>query len=652
MAESSDAIRSNIIGVSDLVTNKTNKVAGGVYDSEEGISGEPEDLLSLKDSDEELLLLARRREAIYAPYESKIKMRQQKNLKYYLGKGLTNMGYVDDDPIAANFMFEAEETFLPAALSKNPEPVVYCNNTPEGNKLSDDVKTMLQYHADALALRPKLKKMTRQHSIYLLGVLKYGWDETIKDITTEVRKVQDFIFDPNGYVDEQGDFTSWLGERITISADKLAELYPKHKEYIALTVNDKMGTEIIFTEWRDDELCFATYKEVVLDKHKNEFFNYDQEGTDEFGLPTTTKGQNHFAKPKKPYTFLSVFSLGEQPHDITGLIEQNIPNQNLVTRRTTQLDYNLSRANNSTAFSENNFNQETAKQAANAWLKGNPILVPPGSPISEAVHDFPPPSVPDAFFKEQENNIQNLRSIFGTLGISNQEQDEDQTARGMILNQQYSNTRIGGGIGEAIEGVAKAVFNWWVQLYNVFYDEQHFAAVLGQMKATEYVELSSQNLGMQLIVSVVPDSMKPKDELTVMNQAMQLWEQQALDIKTLLTILNFPDPQETAAQVWLYHTNPQLYGQLNFPDLQAMIEQQAQKQMAMEQAGQQQQLQAQGAQADQQLQQKGAAGAQALQQKDQAHAQKMTQTQQLHEQKMSLAKEPASASLSSVKLPK
>lgn len=583
--DSTDSIRQNIIGVTDLVTNKTNKAQGMAGSFEEGATGEPQDVLDLSDSDDELLLLAKRREAIYAPYAAKIEHRQKKNLKYYLGAGLGETGYVEDDPLVANFMFEAEETFLPAALAKNPEPVVYSDNSPEGNKLSDDVKTMLQYHADQLVLRRKLQQMTRQWSIYLLGVLKHGWDEEIGEIRTDVRKVQDFIFDPNGAVDCYGDFDSWLGERITVSAEKLAEMFPKHKDYIYAQANGKKGTDCTYTEWWDDEMCYYTFKDVVLDKHKNQFFNYPTETTDQFGLPTTIKGKNHFAKPKKPYTFLSVFSLGEHPHDITGLIEQNIPNQNLVSKRTKQIDYNLSRANNSTAFSEDNFNQQTAKQAAQAWVKGNPILIPAGRPIDEAVKDFPPPSIPDSFFKEQENNIANLRSIFGVQGITAQQPNEDTTARGMILNQQYDNTRIGGGIGEAVEQVADNVFNWWVQLYYVFYDEPHFAATLGNLKAVEYITLSNQSFDRQLIVTVSPDSIKRHDEITEINQAVEYFQMGVIGPKTLLTIANFPNPDESAADGLLYKLNPQMYLQLNFPEAFQQMQQAAQQQMQLAAAG-------------------------------------------------------------------
>lgn len=565
-----DPISLNVQGVQSLVGSKINKLNRGAGQDNEGIAGDKVDVLSLDMSDEELLKLADAWSADYALYYGKLKPKQDKNLAYYLGRQMEGSSYATDGtPIAANLIFEAEETYLAAALSKNPDPVVYSDNTTIGNKIADDVKTMLQYHADVLCLRAKLKLMARQHSIYYLGVFKHGWDDDIKEIKTEIRKIQDFVLDPEGYVDVYGDFVGYLGEKITLSAERLADMFPEHKTYIELEVEGKMGTPVTYTEWWTDEFCFYTFKSRVLGKHKNEFFNYpegNEEQTTQPAIPV-----NHFAKPKKPFTFLSVFSLEEQPHDITGLIEQNIPNQNLVSRETNQIDYNISRTNHSTAFSENNFNQQTAKQAAVGWRQGHPILVPPGVPISEAIKDFPPIPLPPGFFTNLENNMANLRSIFGVTGITAQKPDEDTTARGMILNQQYDNSRIGGSIGEAIEQVADNVFNWWVQLYYVFYDDQHFGAVMGTLKSTEYVTFTRANLTRKIVVSVAPDSMKGRDEITQMNQALQLWQEGALDPQTLLTILNFPNPKETAAQVVLWKINPQLYMQMNFPDIAQLV---------------------------------------------------------------------------------
>lgn len=576
-----DPVQMNIDGVTQLVGSKMNKT-GSLSLNDEGAAGELIDQFTLKLDDQELLSLASKWENDYRTYEAGVKLRQDANEKYYLGKQQQGTSVVGDVPIAANLIFEAEETFLPAALAKNPEPVVWTDNTTEGVAVATTVKTMLQYHADTLVLRRKLTLMTRHWSIYFLGAIKHGWDSDIQDIQSDVINPQCLILDENATIDSYGDYDGeFIGERKECSADRLIELFPKFREYIYASVDGKLGSKVKYTEWWSDKYCFYTYKGKVLDKSKNPHFNYETEesDTDEDGVEVANvkAGINHFARPRKPYTFLSVFSLGKHPHDDTGLIEQNIPNQNRISKRETQIDLNLDRSNNSIGLSENNFNQETAKQAAVALQKGHPVLIPTGGPISEAIARFPAPAVPDAFFKAAQVDKEDLRSIFGTQGISSQSPNDDTTARGMILNQSFDNTRIGGGIGDALEQVADNIFNWWLQLYCVYYDEPHTASIMGQMKAVEYVELTRTNLDRSIVVSVAADSMKPRDEITEMNQAISLAEKGFLDPKTLLTIMNVPDVQKTAESTVLWLLDKSAYLQINFPELAAKLQaQQAQ----------------------------------------------------------------------------
>lgn len=637
--DDSNPFSSNVKGVTDLVENKTNKIpsAGGV--SPEGAVSEKYDALKVTMTDEELLKLRDEYEKRYAPYEGKLKPRVQKMRESYRGHRPPGQALTETDiPLAANLQFEAVETFLSAALAKNPDPVVWCDNTPEGNAIANSVKTMLQFHADQLVIRRKLSIMVRQWAMDLLGGLKPGWDEKLKDVTIDNVKIRDYVFDPEGYVDAYGDFSSWYGERKKVTAEKLIELFPDHKTYITLQVNGKLGTEVVYTEWwPNDDYCFYTFKEKVLDKHKNQYFNYPEPMLDPMGNPQIdeltgepmmTTVRNHFAYPKKPGIFLSVYSLQEQPHDITSNIEQNIPNQNLITKRTEQIDYNVSTANNSYAFSEDNFTQETAKQAANARKKGNPILVPSGGPIANSIMPIAAQGLPADVFNQLEIAKNDLKNSWGIQGIAADQPDEDQTARGMILNQAQDTTRIGGGIGSAIEQVADNAFNWLVQLYYVFYDEPHFAAIMGNAKAVEYVTLTNQDLQRQLIVSVSPDSMKPKDEITNLNLAQALFDKGAIGPKTLLKMVDFPDPDESAADGVMYRLDPMGYFQLNFPEYAARLQLQ-QQQNAMLDA--QNQAQAQGMST--------------------AAVAANTPPEATTEPEKKVTKDPASAALSQVQLP-
>ncbi len=650
-----DPISQNIIGVQSLVGSKLNKIQTTAANTPEGVESEPRDEFTLDLTDEELLHLKRQWETNYAGYEAKIKIRQEANKTYYLGrqKEGSQWATTDGQPIGSNLLFEAEETFLPAALSKNPEPVVWSDNTEEGTKLADSAKTMLQYHADTLVLRRKLTRMTRHWSIYFIGIAKHGWNSEIKEITTDIRDPRNFIFDVDGFIDDYGDYEGPLGERITVTAQKLIDLFPKHKAYITIMVDGKLGTKVTYTEWWNDNYCFYSFKDKILEKNKNPHFNYakKKKSIDIDGniIEEEVKGNNHFAMPKKPYTFLSVFSLGEQPHDVTGLIEQNIPNQRRISRRTEQIDYNLSRQNNSDIFSENNFTQETAKQAATAIIKGHPVLIPSGGPIGEAIHRLPAQGLDGAFFKGLDTDKADLRSIFGVDGLGVTPPEKQKTLGGLINNEQHDNTRIGGGIGDALEQVADNVFNWWVQLYCVYYDVEHYAMVMGKARAVEYTTLQSSGINKRLVISVTPNSMKPRDEVSEMNQALQLYEAQALDPKTLLTRLNFPDPQKTAEQTCLWLVDQNSYIQLNFPEVaqqlqqaQAMAQQQMmqmqQQEMAMQQQQQGQQMEQQAGQANQQMNIKEAQTQQAIQHKEATHQQKLKQNEEAHKSKIQLSK--------------
>ena len=195
-----EAFTQNILGVTNLIESDDNKTYTN-SGLEEGVEGDYEDVLDLPMGDEELLELRDEWERKSDGYLPKVKARQDKNKLYYTGKQRASTGQTDK-VVPSNLIFEAEETFIPQALSQNPEPVVWSDNTPEGKKASNDIKTMLQYHADVLCLRKKLGVMVRHWSIYFTAIKKYGWSIEDNDIKYEVRKPKNFILYTYAYIDE------------------------------------------------------------------------------------------------------------------------------------------------------------------------------------------------------------------------------------------------------------------------------------------------------------------------------------------------------------------------------------------------------------------------------------------------------------------
>ena len=578
-----DSFAMNISGVADLVGSDINKVNNNNPTEQ---VGELSDVLTLDKSDAELLELRDEYESRHSKYYPKIEPRTKQNKIYYSGSEYQS-GLNTKKGVASNLIFEGEETFLPEALAKNPEPVVWSDNTPEGEEASNQIKSILQYKADTMVLRKKLGIVLRHWGIYFIGIVKYGWDKKNRDFTIQVRNPKNFVWDGDAYVDETGRYIGdFLGERCTVTAKKLIELFPKSESYITLKVDSKLGTKTTYTEWWNDEYCFSTFEDEVLDKHKNEFFNYPkvekntEDEKEAYGLEedeTVTPGKNHFSQPVMPYTMFSVFTLQEQPHDITNLIEQSIPQQDRIIDRDFQISRNLRSGNNSLIMDDRFFTIETAKQGANAIEDGDPIL---GN--IEGVKRLPASPLPSGILEAQEVDKQTLRGIFGTSGITPQEQSSTSTARGMILNQDQDSSRIGGGIGESLEQFADSVFNWMLQLMYVFYDEPHYAAIVGQGNAVSYVKVVNSDINRQFVVSVSPNSMAPKDEISVQNQAVSLFTGHSLDPLSLFQKLNFSDPQETALKTAIWITNPQQY-------IQQFLGQQPQQGQPVQSAGGEQQ---------------------------------------------------------------
>lgn len=561
------------VGPKGLADN-INKVETGDVPPKDGVSSSLVPELELKMTDEEILTLTQKWEASYQSYEGDIKKKQDESERYWLGKQFYKAEVSGEErPLVDNLIFESLETFLPEANKTNPEPVVTADNTPEGIALSKDVKTMLVAEADRQTLRLKLKKMTRFWSLYFLGVAKISWDVAEDNIDTPILRPQKLILDKNGWIDDAGEYHGeYIGERKEVSAARLIEIFSSKKDFIEKMVEGKMGTKVTYIEWWTDTELFFTLKDQVLEKIKNPHWNYEQQQktVDDFGVEqmSTVPGRNHFKTPKKPYVFLSVFSLGKQPHDETSLIHQNLANQDMVNKKMRQIDKNTDNMNNGIVLSGDSFTKEQAAQASDALSQGDGLWVPTGD-IARAYRRDQAPGLPSDVFNQLADLRNELRNIFGVRGSSAEGVSSEQTVRGKIIIGQKDSSRIGGGVTEYIEQVADSIFNWWVQMMMVYYTEKHEAAVLGSAKAQEMVSLQGSDFDRRLSVSVKEGSLIPKDALTERNEAVDLWAAGAIDPIELFTKLDFPDPRHSAEQLYLWQKAPELL----FPEAAAKIQQ-------------------------------------------------------------------------------
>lgn len=518
-------------------------------------------------SEMSIISLVRQWKEDYEKYFADISGSQTIAFEYWLGKHKPPEGETtaNSHNSVDNKIFEAVETFIPIATRSNPDPVVKCDPSDEGQKLSAAVKSFLVYEADRQKVKKKLKRALRHWLIYKIAAIKSSYNTVTGRIETEVINPKRFIFDVDGHIDESGKFTGqYIGEKKQASADKLAEMFPANAEQIKLLSQNKKGTKLEYIEWwykgRD---VFYTMDALVLGKYKNPHWNYDiaeetEEGVDENGAPVTNviseeqEGKNFLDVPTDPYTFLSIFSTGLQPHDETSLITQNIGLQDMVNRRWNQIDKNVEAMNNGLAVS-NVFTAEQASQAATALRKGTAIRVPTGD-VNKAVMRLPAPGIPADVYNSLKDSRAELLNIFGTSGSVPSGQANEKSVRGKILVNQLDTSRIGGGITEYLEQMADTIYNYWIQLMFVHFDEEHYFISAGSDGAPTLLSIKNTDFLMTktIDVTVKDGSLIPKDPLTQRNEAIDLWSANAIDPLSLYRKLDFPDPSQATNQLILW----------------------------------------------------------------------------------------------------
>lgn len=549
-------------GARELVESEVNKSVGGP-DQES-----PRSILTTDIEDKTLLSLTKdwktKWDAYYAIEERTITEAEN----YWMGKQFSSVELTGSKrPIVDNLIFESLETFLPEATKQNPEPVVTGVNKTVFEPMFKGYKTILQHIAEQNILRLKLKRQTRYWSLNRLGVLKVGWNSSTRTIFTDVVRTSKLIMDSKSTINDGGVYTGeYIGEEKEATAEKLIEMFPTFKTEIEKEANNELGAMVKYTEWWTNELFFFTLKgTTVLAKYRNPHWNYDEDeqSVDEMGQPivNTIPGKNHLQTPQMPYVFLSVFNLGKHPLDDTTLILQNLSGQDQINQTLRQMIKNIRKMNGGTAFASEAFTKEEAAEAQDALDNGDGVWVPTGN-INNAFKPYQGTPLPGDVYNHLVDMRSELRNIFGVKGSSAQGVSSEQTVRGKIITSEKDASRIGGGVSEYIEQSADRVFNWWMQLIYVYFKDQDYIEILGEEDAMMLLQTAEEYPSL-VNVSIKEGSMLPKDDLTKANQAVDLATAGLISPIDLYKALDFPDPMETARNLFMWQNMPQML----FPEL-------------------------------------------------------------------------------------
>jgi hypothetical protein len=552
-----------ILDAYNSLSKSLNKVKGQQSpETEQGVVSEKFPELKLEMDSEQIIKLTRKWEKTWNQSEvfNTWDKKSTENEEYWLGNQFDRSTVEKTRATVDNVIFEALETYLPQVTRRNPDPMITLSEmeqqTPENQQFASHLQKKLGEVSDELKLRLKLKKVARHWAIYLLGVAKLSWDVGRDIPTAKITRLRKLILDPDALVDEDGYTGEFIGEHRTMQAGiliKTLEASDGEADGIKAVkdlVGEDLGTNIRFIEWWTNEYVCWTMNSSVLWKKKNPHWNYElppaEPQLDATGqpmqVPEPTKPVNHFKTPQKPYLFLTVFNIGKQPLDDTSLIGQNLYNQDRINKRSKQIDRNADSMNGGMVVSleRSGLTKDQASGVTEALRKGGTIAIPTGA-VGDAVQRMSAPGLPADIYNDLQDTRNRTKDIFGTRGSSAAGLESDTTVRGKLMNRQLDTDRIGGGFSEYLEQMADDIFNWWVQLLYV-YDNDY----------------SQQPVKPEIKVSVKEGSLLPKDSTTIANQAIELANSGKMSIIDLYKRLDYPNPLEIAANVWLEKNAPEV----------------------------------------------------------------------------------------------
>ncbi len=504
-------------------------------------------------TDEDLAVQAERWIKESRTYHDYLLHRQKKCEQYYLGN------QTDRDLIPSyltntveNKIFEAVETVVPIITSSAHEFVVMPGGEGEPSvSKAEKLQKVLSKKYQSLEIQRKLEEALRHFLVLIVGVTKWEWDEAKDDIGVRVidprlMLVPKLRCDPHDlpYKIEIQEYTP--EEIKNYFPDALVEELETSKRIDKGETSkvESKKTFTIYEIWTKEFLCWYSNNKI-LKKQKNPY--YDFEGT---SSPMGLRFSNFLDEPRDPDVFFTTYNIGDEPFGAISLVEAVIPVQDAINVQKRQIIDNLRRMGNGQVYID--ADAMSREEAENITNEVGGLIIGEGVASQNKVRRESGLPLPNAHFSNLADSKVSFDNLFGThsstRGIAGAK-----TLGQDILSKQQDLTRIdlitrvtNRGIQRLAEGL--------VQLMKMFYTENHLFKILGEQGAVEFIRLSSEDIEDFIEVEVKTGRTPDLDRLQMSNQAIQLWQLQAIDPVTLFERLGFPNPEKAAQKLLEFQT--------------------------------------------------------------------------------------------------
>lgn len=553
------------------ISHKLANLRGKEDNIEEGIE-EAKELLSLDMSDDDLVRQITKDIQDSQPLYSLMKTRMDENEAYYLGDQLDKAVFTYELPTAENLLYRDLETGISIITAKRKEPLVMpAQDTDESRILKQKTQQFLTWKWHEQDMSIKYEDWIRKAEISKIGVFKIRYDQNKDDFEINVLRSQRIMIDKDATDEYNARYI------IEFKQDTMADLiglFPKAKTKLKQAYGEKMGTLVHYVEYWTNEFVVWKVKNIILDKKKNPYWNWDESEKTKSGetkreqslkklkkrwIEKTKEEKlenillNYFDFPRKPYVILSIKNLGKNIYSDTTDFEQAKTAQDIINRRKRQIDKAAQFALGRNVWSGSFITKQEAKKAT---ANPNSDMWIPRGKASDAVEHIAPKPVSPVLFEDLLDTKQEIDNLMSTHGTTRGERGPQETATGRTILREGDFGRIDLTVRRADKKL-ELLYGWMLQMVKVFYTEQHYIKLLGSEGATTYLDYSQDDVedGIEIIVK----SELTADKATQRQQAIERLGTGTIDPLTMFEKLEEANPKEQTRRLVYYLTDPKLY---------------------------------------------------------------------------------------------
>lgn len=468
-------------------------------------------------------------EDIYSILE---KIRKQ-NLDYYNGKQ-TDVEKIRGKRSRAveNRVWMAVETMVPIATSRLPDITVKSEKNDEKSQtIALDLQDIINLKFEENRIKEKSERWTRDMIMKRLGIWKIEWVQHRDDFEIIVRDPKHVRIPVYGANERD---LKYIIDELELSDEQVIKKFgeDKLKKLKEATPENKGSDKVrkknfkILETWTNDYVVWSSGK-LILKKEDNPYFS-------------DNVNKNYIKEKTKPYVIGAVFKTKESMIPETDYIQQTIPIQDNINKRKRQIEDIAQKVANPMLLIDSQVMSE--EKAATITNEEGLILYGKDAADGSKVRFENPGQLPAYVFNDLQESRGAFDNIWGVHSTTRGERQGKETLGGRMLLRQGDMGRIDLVARELERSYGKLAI-WATHMIKMFYENNRTFNILGPDGLRFIENFRADEIGdVELIVK--PGSTLPKDEISLRQEALQLWQQGAIGIKTLYKQLQLPNVDE------------------------------------------------------------------------------------------------------------